>query len=80
MLHELVPTGSALLSLQAQVVTQREAAVPTFVVTTVHDCGTGEVVIDAASAKEAVRLAKQQASVRVTWAHARKVGDKHVNK
>lgn len=49
----------------------------TYVVTTVHDCGCGEVVVDAASAKEAVRLAKQQATVRVTWAHARKVGQKH---
>lgn len=51
---------------------------PIYVVTTVHDCGTGEVVIEADSAKEAIRRAKQGASVRVTWAHARKVGDKHV--
>lgn len=50
---------------------------PLYVVTTVYDCGCGEVIVEAASSKEAVRLAKQQSSVKVTWAHARKVGDKH---
>lgn len=53
---------------------------PVYVVTTVHDAGCGEVAVEAASAAEAVRRAKQSASVRVTWAHARKVGDKYVSK
>lgn len=53
---------------------------PRYLVTTVHDCGCGEVEVEAASPKDAIRAAKQSAGVRVTYAHARKIGDKHARR
>lgn len=51
---------------------------PRYIVTTVHDCGCGEVEVEARSPAEAKRIAKQQAQVRVTYVTVRKVGDKQV--
>lgn len=50
---------------------------PRFIVTTVHDCGCGEIEVEARDAKEAGRIARSQSSIRCQIGTVRKVGDKH---
>lgn len=54
-----------------------------YIVTTVHDCGCGEVEVEASSPVEAKRLAREQAQRLGTdglfrVGAVRKVGDKHL--